>query len=113
MVYFDYRITLVRRTLPGAFAFEYRLPSSFAPSSSSGKPSEYVRSNASSLNQEPAYNVDLENDLASVLQFPVEIEDIGGTLVVELGVNNAKVIIQEVINPQRTVNHFIGLQTVK
>ena len=112
MVFFDYRITLVRRTLPGAFAFEYRLPSSFAPSSSNvGKPSEYVRRNASSLNQDPAYNVDLENGLASVLQFPVEIEDIGGTLVVELGVNNAKVIMQEVINISTAIQHFIGLQT--
>ena len=37
--------------------------------------------------------MDLENDLSSVLQFPVEIEDIGGTLVVELGINNAKVRI--------------------
>ena len=52
---------------------------------------QYIRRNASSHNQDPAYNVDLENDLASVLQFPVEIEDVGGTLVVELGINNAKV----------------------
>lgn len=98
---FDYRIKLVRRTLPrlGSFAFEYRLPSAFPlGSSSSNPPKPYVRRNASSLNQEPAYNVELENDLSSILQFPVEIEDIGGTLVVELGINNAKVTISKLVH---------------
>ena len=85
---------LVRRTLPhiGPFAFEYRLPSSFSQgSSSSNLPAPYVRRNASSQNQDPAYNIDLENELPSVFQFPMEIEDIGGTLVVELGIQNSKV----------------------
>ena len=85
---------LVRRTLPhiGPFAFEYRLPSSFPQgSSSSNLPAPYVRRNASSHNQDPAYNVELENEMPSVLQFPMEIEDIGGTLVVELGIQNSKV----------------------
>ena len=86
---------LVRRTLPhvGPFAFEYRLPSSFSQGiSSSNLPSAYVRRNASFHNQDPAYNIELENELPSVLQFPMEIEDIGGTLVVELGIQNSKVI---------------------
>ena len=85
---------LVRRTLPhiGPFAFEYRLPSSFSQgSSSSNLPAPYVRRNASSQNQDSAYNIDLENELPSVFQFPMEIEDIGGTLVVELGLQNTKV----------------------
>ena len=85
---------LVRRTLPhiGPFAFEYRLPSSFSQgSSSTNLPAPYVRRNASSQNQDPAYNIDLENELPSVFQFPMEIEDIGGTLVVELGIQNSKV----------------------
>ena len=38
-----------------------------------------------------ALSLDLENDLPSVLQFPIGINDIGGSLVVELGVNIAKV----------------------
>ena len=91
---FHFRIMLVRRTLPhiGPFAFEYRLPSSFPQgSSSSNLPPPYVRRNASSHNQDPAYNIELENELPSVLQFPIEIEDIGGSLVVELGIQNSKV----------------------
>lgn len=36
-------------------------------------------------------SLQLENDLASVLQFPVGLSDIGGSLVLELGVNIAKV----------------------
>ena len=93
-LYVYFRIMLVRRTLPhiGPFAFEYRLPSSFSQgSSSSNLPAPYVRRNASSQNQDPAYNIDLENELPSVFQFPMEIEDIGGTLVVELGIQNSKV----------------------
>jgi hypothetical protein len=88
---------LVRRTLPhiGPFAFEYRLPTSFSQgASSSNLPEAYVRRNASSQNLDPAYNIEIENDLPSVLQFPMEIEDIGGTLVVELGIQNSKVNMQ-------------------
>jgi len=36
--------------------------------------------------------LDLDNDLASVLQFSISPSDIGGTLAVEMGVNAAKVI---------------------
>jgi hypothetical protein len=39
-----------------------------------------------------AMSLDLENDLPSVLQFPVGASDIGGSLVVELGVNIGKVL---------------------
>ena len=99
---------LVRRTLPhiGPFAFEYRLPSSFSQgSSSSNLPAPYVRRNASSQNQDPAYNIDLENELPSVFQFPMEIEDIGGTLVVELGIQNSKVCNFDKILMFRMVIH--------
>ena len=70
----NFRIRLVRKTLPGVFMFEYHLPQ-FNNESATSSP----------------LSLNLENDLPSVLQFPIGINDIGGSLVVELGVNIAKV----------------------
>ena len=36
-------------------------------------------------------SLNLENDVPSVLEFPVGLSDIGGSLVVELGINIGKV----------------------
>ena len=66
------RVTLVRRTLPGVFSFEYELPTPY---------------NATVTPQ----SLDLENELPSVLQFEIGPSDIGGTLAVELQLDHNKV----------------------
>ena len=49
------------------------------------------RWNFSLLARDPQHNINLENDLPSVLQFPIQVEDIGGTLSVKMALNNAMV----------------------
>lgn len=110
LLFITFRIRLVRKTLPGVFMFEYQLPTfgtpytnhsggyhsgggnvySSAQSSGSGKMSPSYRM-PMEQNVNPPLTLDVENDLPSVLQFPIGINDIGGTLVVELGVNNGRV----------------------
>ena len=157
----DKRIRLVRKTLPGVFAFEYRLPTStgrkteislslsyclimkfvwsplfrvYLPmatlnfrryaqiagwiwhwdlwsavfangggggynatsysSSSFGMPNggpSPSPSGSSSSSTPAQLSLDLENDLPSVLQFNVGVNDIGGTLVAELAINQGRV----------------------
>ena len=65
-------MSLVRRTLPGVFSFEYELPTPY---------------NATETPQ----SLDLENELPSVLQFEIGSSDIGGTLAVELQLDHNKV----------------------
>ena len=65
-------MTLVRRTLPGVFSFEYELPTPYN-----------VTETPKSLN--------LENELPSVLQFEIGSNDIGGTLSVELYLDHSRV----------------------
>ena len=65
-------MTLVRKTLPGVFSFEYELPTPF---------------NAT----ETPKTLDLENELPSVLQFEVGPNDIGGTLSVDLFLDHNRV----------------------
>ena len=67
-----FRVSLVRRTLPGVFSFEYELPTPY---------------NATETPQ----SLDLENELPSVLQFEIGSSDIGGTLAVELQLDHNKV----------------------
>ena len=78
--FFSYfsRVTLVRRTLPGVFSFEYELPTPY---------------NATETPQ----SLDLENELPSVLQFEIGPSDIGGTLAVELQLDHNKV--SRITNP--------------
>ena len=78
--FFSYfsRVTLVRRTLPGVFSFEYELPTPY---------------NATVTPQ----SLDLENELPSVLQFEIGPSDIGGTLAVELQLDHNKV--SRITNP--------------
>ncbi len=71
-MYPDYRVTLVRRTLPGVFSFEYELPTPYNVS-------------------ETPKSLALENELPSVLQFEVGTSDIGGTLSVELSLDHDRV----------------------
>jgi hypothetical protein len=65
------RVTLMRRTLPGVFSFEYELPTPFNVS-------------------ETPKTLDLENELPSVLQFDIGPNDIGGTLEIELQLDHAR-----------------------
>ena len=76
------RIRLVRKRLPGVFEVEYQLPNS---------------------NE----SLTLENDLPSVLQFPVGVTDVGGSLVVELGVNHRRLsgIASETVHLKACLSH--------
>ena len=58
--------------------------------SSGGQPINQM-SSYGMQNMNPPLTLEVENDLPSVLQFPIGINDIGGTLVVELSVNNGRV----------------------
>ena len=70
-----HRVTLVRRTLPGVFSFEYELPTPYNVSRAT----------------KPPKTLDLENELPSVLQFEIGPNDIGGTLSVQLSLDHSKV----------------------
>ena len=72
MPHIYHRVTLVQRTLPGVFSFEYELPTPYN-----------VTETPKSLN--------LENELPSVLQFEIGSNDIGGTLSVELYLDHSRV----------------------
>ena len=94
----DKRIRLVRKTLPGVFSYEYHLPSAnivynfYNFSSSSGGGAFSNPSIGAQPPQTPApLSLDLENDLPSVFQFTVGVNDIGGTLVAELAINQGRV----------------------
>ena len=73
--------------MPGVFQFEYQLP--VLPPNVTGGPGSTSSASVKSLN--PPLTLELENDLPSILQFPVGINDVGGSLVVELGINNGRV----------------------
>ena len=112
------RVTLTRRTLPGPFAFEFQLPPSGGVNGGGGGPFHPTPSvhhqgqghtspwegmasgtwNFTRLARDPQHNVLLENDLPSVLQFPIEVEDIGGTLTVRMALNPAMVSVSNYSN---------------
>ena len=132
------RVTLTRRTLPGPFAFEFQLPpsggvngggapfhhSAPTPSVHQGQghtsPWEGMASgtwNFTRLARDPQHNVLLENDLPSVLQFPIEVEDIGGTLTVRMALNPAMVSVQREFTLQlfsfRKIHSLTTIKTIK
>ena len=65
---------------------------SYSSSLSSGARMTSSYSSSASSGSTPArLSLDLENDLPSVLQFNVGVNDIGGTLVAELAINQGRV----------------------
>ena len=77
------RVTLMRRTLPGIFSFEYELPTPY------------------NVTETPK-SVDLENELPSVLQFEIGPSDIGGTLSVQLQLDHSRVSSVKDLNYLKT-----------
>jgi len=107
---------LVRKTLPGAFTFEYTLPPTppsingtqqqqqqqqqhifnndygvYGPPLSHPQPAPVPRDSDDPTAPSGPLPLNVENDLPSVLQFSVSESDIGGSLVVELGINSNRV----------------------
>jgi len=90
----------VRKTLPGAFTFEYTLPPpnntlfpglSANPYGVYGQQQPPIRDSDDPTAPSGPLPLDVENDLPNMLQFDVGDSDVGGSLVVELGINSLRV----------------------